>query len=280
MALSKGNPIKIGIIGGTGLDDPDILEDRREEVVETIFGAPSDALILGKIGGVECVLLARHGRKHNISPTNVNYRANIWALKNAGCSHIIVSTACGSLKEEVQPGDFVFLDNFIDRTTKRVQTFYDGSTPGAPPGILHLPMEPVFSEELRQVLISTAEELGISHHKTGTCVTIEGPRFSTKAESNLYRSWGASVVNMTCVPESVLAKEAGLLYAAVAMATDYDCWRDSGEKVSVEGVMRTFKANSQKVRELFKAAVPRIAGIPWEEHVEGLQGLLLGSTML
>ncbi|CAG7677353.1 unnamed protein product, partial [Allacma fusca] len=271
---------EIGIIGGTGLDDPDIMEERREEVVETVFGSPSDALIHGKISGVDCVLLARHGRKHNISPTNVNYRANIWALKNAGCTHIVVSTACGSLKEEVQPGDFVFLDNFIDRTTKRTSTFYDGVTPGAPQGILHLPMEPVFSDELRQVLVAAATELGIKYHSNGTCVTIEGPRFSSKAESNLYRSWGASVVNMTCVPESVLAKEAGLLYAAVAMATDYDCWRDTGEKVSVEGVMRTFKANSQKVTKLFKHVVPKIAEQSWDEHIENLQGLLQGSTML
>lgn len=163
--------LKIGIIGGSGLDNPDILENRREEIVETIYGKPSDYLIHGSIEGVECVLLARHGRKHDISPSNVNYRANIWALKEAGCTHIIVSTASGSLREDVKPGDLVFLDSFIDRTTKREQTFYDGGqTLGAPKGILHIPMDEPYSRGLRNLLVETAISLDIPHHPTGTAV--------------------------------------------------------------------------------------------------------------
>jgi 5'-methylthioadenosine phosphorylase len=180
-----------------------------------------DALIIGKISGVDCVLLARHGRKHDVSPTNINYRANIWALKEAGCTHILASTACGSLKEEIKPGNLVILDSFIDCTTKRELTFFDGKTPGCPPGICHIPMDSAYDEETRKALIETAKELGIVCHPSGTSVCIEGPRFSTRAESNVYRSWGAATVNMTTVPEAQLAKEAGLLYASVAMATDY-----------------------------------------------------------
>ncbi|CAL8093600.1 unnamed protein product [Orchesella dallaii] len=271
--------IKIGIIGGSGLDDPDILENRKEEFVETVFGKPSDALIHGTIQGIDCVLLARHGRKHNISPTNVNYRANIWALKEAGCTHIIVSTASGSLQEEVKPGDLVFIDTFIDRTNKREQTFYDGKTPGCPKGVLHIPMHDPYSKGLREVLIETAKELSIPFHPTGTVVVIEGPRFSSRAESNMYRSFGASLVNMTNVPEVVLAKEAGILYAAVAMATDYDCWRDTGEKVSVEHVLQTFRDNATKVTKLFLAAVPKIAKLEWTQEIEELKGMVAGGVM-
>ncbi|OXA42921.1 S-methyl-5'-thioadenosine phosphorylase [Folsomia candida] len=191
----------IGIIGGTGLDNPDLLEARREEYVETVFGKPSDALIHGKIGGVECVILARHGRKHDVSPTNVNYRANIWALKEAGCTHIIASTACGSLKEEIVPGDLVILDSFIDRTSKRELTFFDQKTPGGPSGICHIPMEHAYDDATRKILMQTAKELGIKFHPSGTSVCVEGPRFSTRAESNVFRSWGAATVNMTTVPE-------------------------------------------------------------------------------
>jgi 5'-methylthioadenosine phosphorylase len=270
--------IKIGIIGGSGLDDPDILENRKELFVDTIYGKPSDALIEGRIDGIDCVLLARHGRKHAISPTNVNYRANIWALKEAGCTVVVASIACGSLKEEVRPGDLVVIDQFIDRTTKREQTFFDGITAGCPKGICHLPMEFPYHPAVRRVLIDTANELGIHTHDGGTCVCIEGPRFSSFAESKLYRSWDASLVNMTTVPEVVLAKEAGLLYAAVAMATDYDCWRSDGEKVSADSVLKTFHENSSKVTRLFRAVVPKIACQNWTEHINELQSALASST--
>jgi len=277
--MTEGH-VKVGIIGGTGLDNPDILELRREQIVDTVFGKPSDALIHGKIGGIDCILLARHGRRHNISPTNINYRANIWALKEAGCTHVIASTACGSLKEEIQPGDLVILDSFIDRTSKRELTCYDGQTLGGPRGICHIPMDTVYDEGTRKLLIETCKEFGINVHPTGTSVCIEGPRFSTRAESNVYRSWGDATVNMTTVPEAQLAKEAGLLYASVAMATDYDCWRDTGEKVSVENVMKTFKENAEKVTMLFVNVVPKIAKKDWSNEILALKTLVEGGIML
>ncbi|XP_034823129.1 S-methyl-5'-thioadenosine phosphorylase isoform X1 [Pan paniscus] len=219
---------RIGIIGGTGLDDPEILEGRTEKYVDTPFGKPSDALILGKIKNVDCVLLARHGRQHTIMPSKVNYQANIWALKEEGCTHVIVTTACGSLREEIQPGDIVIIDQFIDRTTMRPQSFYDGSHSCAR-GVCHIPMAEPFCPKTREVLIETAKKLGLRCHSKGTMVTIEGPRFSSRAESFMFRTWGADVINMTTVPEVVLAKEAGICYASIAMATDYDCWKEHEE---------------------------------------------------
>lgn len=271
--------IKIGIIGGSGLDDSQILESRSEKVVSTHFGNPSDVLIEGKIAGVDCVLLARHGRNHSIMPSNVNYRANIWALKTLGCTHVIVSTATGSLQENIHPGDIVIPDNFIDRTTKRAQTFYDGNDMLV--GVCHIPMEPAFCNKTRDVLIGTAKELGIAGvHNKGTVVTIEGPRFSSKAESNLFRQWGADLVNMTLLPEVVLAKEAGLCYAAIAMATDYDCWRECGENVNVADVLATFKKNVTKVTQLITAAIPKIAEIDWSDTIDELTKTVNGSIML
>ena len=166
-------------------------------------------------------------------PSNVNYRANLWALKEEGCSHVVVTTACGSLQEEVHPGDCVILDQFIDRTTKRVSTFYDGQ-PGSLQGVCHISMETPFCERTRDLIIRAATELGSfsNVHRRGTVLTIEGPRFSSKAESILWRQWGAHVVNMTTVPEVCLAKELGMCYAAIALPTDYDSWHQSKESVS------------------------------------------------
>uniref|UniRef100_A0A1B6KHS5 S-methyl-5'-thioadenosine phosphorylase n=1 Tax=Graphocephala atropunctata TaxID=36148 RepID=A0A1B6KHS5_9HEMI len=274
-----GVPIKIGIIGGSGLNNPDILEDAKEVLVDTRFGAPSDCLIVGKIKGVDCVLLARHGRKHTINPSNVNYRANIWALKEQGCTHIITSTACGSLQENVPPGDLMLLDSFIDRTRTRIQTYFDGSKEGLP-GVCHIPLEPAFCHSTRQIILEAATELGITMHPTGTAVVIEGPRFSSKAESNLYRSWGAHMVNMTLVPEVVLAKEAGLSYAAIAMATDYDCWRDHGDGVCVADVLATFKKNVEKITKLFVAVVPKIADRKWDDVIKKNKEIVDSSVMI
>ncbi|XP_013398545.2 S-methyl-5'-thioadenosine phosphorylase-like, partial [Lingula anatina] len=217
--------VKIGIIGGSGLDNPDILEGRTEKSVNTPFGKPSDVLVEGKIKGVECVLLARHGRKHEIMPSNINFRANVHALKLEGCTHLVVTTACGSLQEHVKPGDMLFPDQFIDRTQKRVQTFYDGTCEEYK-GVSHIPMHTPFCERTRKILIESTQQLGLLHHTTGTVLTIEGPRFSSKAESKLWKSWGADIINMTTVPEVVLAKEAGMSYAAVGMVTDYDSWHE------------------------------------------------------
>ncbi|KAL5288553.1 MTAP family protein [Megaselia abdita] len=262
--------VKVGIIGGSGLDDPDILENRVETPIKTPYGEPSDVIIQGEIKGVKCALLARHGRKHSIMPTNVNYRANIWALKSIGCTHLIVSTATGSLQEQFKPGQLVVPNDFIDRTTKRAQSFYDGGG-DSPVGVCHLPMYPAFHEKTRQVLIDTARELNIDVHTKATIVTIEGPRFSSKAESLMFRQWGGDLINMTTCPEVVLAKEAGLLYGAVAIATDYDCWRDRGENVCVADVLKVFGENVSKVKSILIKSVENIAKQDWESDVCGLK---------
>lgn len=212
-------------------------------------------------------------------PSNVNYRANIWALKTLGCTHLIVSTATGSLQEHLAPGQIVIVDNFIDRTTKRSQTFYDGNEL-SPMGVCHLPMEPAFCTRTRNILIETAKELGIPVEERGTIVTIEGPRFSSKAESLMFKQWGGDLINMTTVPEVILAKEAGLCYATVAMATDYDCWRDTGDKVCVADVLAMFKKNVEKVTSILSGAVPKIAALDWTDTIEELKNTVNGSIML
>ncbi|KAG8595447.1 hypothetical protein GDO81_001520 [Engystomops pustulosus] len=276
---AAAQPVKVGIIGGSGLDDPDILEGRTEKYVETPFGKPSDALVLGKIKNVDCVLLARHGRQHTIAPTNVNFRANIWALKMEGCTHILVTTACGSLREEIQPGDIVVIDQFIDRTTKREQTFYDGA-PGCLPGVCHIPMAEPFCGKTREVLIDIAKKLGIKCHTKGTMITIEGPRFSSKAESHMFRLWGADVINMTTVPEVVLAKEAGLCYASLAMATDFDCWKEHEEAVSVDKVLKTLKENANKATSILLTAIPQIAAMDWTDTIQNMKCTVELSVMM
>ena len=248
--------VKIGIIGGSGLEDPKILRNAKEIEVDTPYGKPSSHLITGKIKNAEVVILSRHGKKHGIMPTNVPNQANIHALKEQGCTHIIVTTACGSLKEGIKPGDFVFIDQFIDRTTKRKSTFYEKDH------VCHIPMAEPFCPNLRSLLGETADELGLSNHKKGTVVTIEGPRFSTKAESHMFRQWNADVINMSTVPEVVLAREAGICYASVAMSTDYDTWHSTEEDVNIQLVLQTMKKNAENVKKLVIAAIPKIKDNP------------------
>lgn len=244
--------VKIGIIGGSGLDNPNILKEAQDIEINTPYGKPSSPLKIGKIENVEVVLLARHGRKHTIMPTNVPNQANLWALKQLGCTHILASTACGSLKEEIKPGNFVFIDQFIDRTTKRKQTFYESEQ------VCHIPMAEPFCRKLRNLLEESARELNLPYHQKGTVITIEGPRFSTKAESKMFRQWGADVINMSTVPEVVLAREAGICYVAVAMSTDYDCWHESEETVTIDAVLKVFKQNAENVLKLFLKTIPKI----------------------
>ncbi|XP_075443759.1 S-methyl-5'-thioadenosine phosphorylase [Ascaphus truei] len=277
--MAAAQLVKVGIIGGSGLDDPDILEGRTEKYVDTPFGKPSDALVLGKIKNVDCVLLARHGRQHTIAPTNVNFRANIWALKAEGCTHILVTTACGSLREEIQPGDIVVIDQFIDRTTKRHQTFFDGG-PSCLPGVCHIPMADPFCSKTREVLIDISKKLGIKCHSKGTMIIIEGPRFSSRAESLMFRLWGADVINMTTVPEVVLAKEAGICYASIAMATDYDCWKEHEEAVSVDRVLKTLKENANKATSILLTAIPQIAAMDWTDILHNMKSTVQMSVML
>ena len=248
---------KIGIIGGSGLDNPGILKDAKEIEVDTCFGRPSSPLKIGKIGHIEVVLLARHGRQHTLPPTQVNYRANIQALKEQGCTHILATTACGSLRQEIGRGDFVILDQFIDFTRHRKITYYE-EFPAGGENVRHTAMPDPFSEELRKVLITASKKLNLKFHETGTVVTIEGPRFSTRAESKMFRVWGADVINMSIAPEAILANEAGIPYAAVAMSTDYDSWHEEEESVTWEEILKVFNKNVDKVTKLLIASIPKI----------------------
>jgi len=244
--------MKIGIIGGSGLGDPNLWDNAKKTKVFTPFGAPSDLLSLGTFQGVDIVALPRHGSSHTIRPTEVNYRANIWAMKELGVTHIIAATACGSLREQIKPGDLVFIDQFIDRTTKREQSFYSGHT------ICHIPMADPFCEKLRTLFAAAAIEKSIAYHPKGTMVTIEGPRFSTRAESELFRSWHCDVINMTTVPEVVLAREAGICYAAIAMSTDYDCWKTDEAHVTLDMILKTMHDNAEKVKTILKTVIPQL----------------------
>ncbi|MBI2135289.1 S-methyl-5'-thioadenosine phosphorylase [Candidatus Woesearchaeota archaeon] len=247
--------VKIGIIGGSGLDNPDMLQNAKEIEVKTPYGKPSSPLKLGKIKNVDVILLARHGREHTIPPTQVNFRANIHALKEQGCTHILATTACGSLREEIDRGHLVILDQFIDFTRHRQMTFHEEFKPHKP---AHAPMAEPFSGYLRELLIKSCRELKIFCHETGTVITIEGPRFSTKAESNMFRIWGADVINMSIAPEAALANEAKIPYAAVAMSTDYDSWKEDEEPVTWEGILQIFGQNVEKVTALLISTIPKI----------------------
>jgi 5'-methylthioadenosine phosphorylase len=247
----------IGIIGGSGLDNPDILTSPEELYANTPYGLTSATPKKGLIEGVGVVLLPRHGKKHTIPPTQVNYRANIHALKSAGCTHILATTAVGSLAEEIGRGDFAILDQFIDFTRHRQNTFYEEFEPHNP---THASMADPFSPELRELLIQGCRELQYRHHERATVVTIEGPRFSTRAESRMFRAWGADVINMSIAPECALANEAGIPYAAVAMSTDYDSWKEDEEPVTWEAVLRIFSRNVEKVTNLLTLVIPRIPG--------------------
>ena len=245
---------RIGIVGGSGLYALDGLEDVREEVVDTPYGRPSDALVRGTLRGVELVFLPRHGRRHNMLPTDVPYRANVWALKNLGCDWLISVSAVGSLREEIHPGHAVLVDQYIDRTRgNRASTFFgDGVVAHAPFG------DPVCAT-LRGYLRQACQAAGVTVHDGGTYVCMEGPAFSTRAESNLYRSWGCSVVGMTALPEAKLAREASMSYATLAFATDYDCWHTGHDAVTVDQVVAVLNANVERARHVLRDAAVRIA---------------------
>ncbi|MBM3299984.1 MAG: S-methyl-5'-thioadenosine phosphorylase [Deltaproteobacteria bacterium] len=244
--------VKIGMIGGSGFDDPDFLIDVKTLKMGTPFGRVSSDLIIGKSGDIEVVIVLRHGLGHRIMPSAVNYRANVWALKEMGVTHIVATSACGSLREEIQPGHLVFPDQFIDRTNGRKSTFHEGDQ------VVHIAVADPFCEKLRQILVETALERGVAHHPRGTVVTIEGPRFSTRAESRMFQLWGGDIVNMSTVPEAVLAREAGICYALVAMSTDYDSWHHTEEPVTWEMIAETMKKNVEHVKKIFFKALPRI----------------------
>jgi len=243
--------MKIAIIGGSGLDNPDILKEVKEIDIDTPFGKTSSLLTTGKINDKEIVILARHGRTHNIMPSKVPYRANLWALKEIGCTHILATTACGSLRDEIKPKDLVFIDQFIDFTKHRNLTIYEDE-------VVHTPMADPICPNLRKILSETADEMDIPYHNQGTMITIEGPRFSTRAESKMFRTLGADVINMSTVPEVILARELEICYASIAMATDYDSWKEGEEGVTYEMVMKVMEHNTENVKKLLLAVIPKI----------------------
>ena len=242
---------KIGIIGGSGLDNPDILKGPVEKEHNNKYGQPSSSLTCGKLNGIEVVILSRHGKDHGISPTKINYLANIRALKDEGCTHILAATAVGSLRQEIKPGNLVFPSQFIDFTKHRNLTYFTDE-------VLHTPMSLPYDKHLTEVLCTACDELKYDYNRDVTVITIEGPRFSTKAESLMFRAWGADIINMSTCPEVILANELGIPYQTIAMSTDYDCWKDDEEPVTYEMILKIMKENAEKVKKLIVNAVGRI----------------------
>lgn len=241
----------IGVIGGSGLYEMEGLTDVRSERVRTPFGDPSDDFVLGKLNGVEMAFLPRHGRGHRILPSELNFRANIWAMKKLGVDRIISVSAVGSLKIEIEPGHAVVVDQFIDRTRgKRADTFFGNGV------VAHVSFADPVCPHLADTLYGATKETGWKSHKGGTYVCMEGPLFSTRAESHLYRSWGAEVIGMTNLQEAKLAREAEICYATLALSTDYDCWHE--EDVTVEAVLQIMASNVDKSKAVISTAAPRI----------------------
>jgi 5'-methylthioadenosine phosphorylase len=244
----------LGIIGGSGVYDIDGLTNTQWRRVESPFGAPSDELLFGELDGQKLVFLPRHGRGHRIPPSELNYRANIDVLKRAGVNEIVSVSAVGSLKEELPPGTFVIVDQFIDRTFARVKSFFETGL------VAHVSMAHPVCSRLGDIIETAAATAGIVAVRGGTYLVMEGPQFSTQAESNLYRQWGCDVIGMTNMPEAKLAREAEMCYATVAMVTDYDCWHPDHDAVTVEQVVKVLLENADRARALVKAIVPQIAG--------------------
>jgi 5'-methylthioadenosine phosphorylase len=240
---------RIGIIGGSGLYELDGFEARDRKYFQTPFGAPSDELVLGTLEGRELVFLPRHGRGHRFSPSEVPYRANIYAMKALGVGRLISVSAVGSMREEIVPGHIVFPDQFIDRTLDRPRTFFENGI------VAHVSFADPTCATLRGQVRDAADHEGIKRHEGGAYVCIEGPQFSTRAESKVFRSWGASVIGMTNLPEARLAREAEICYATVALATDYDCWYEGHEDVSVEQVIKVLTKNVDNAKKLIRRAI-------------------------
>jgi 5'-methylthioadenosine phosphorylase len=242
----------IGVIGGSGLYEIEGITDIAEVSLTTPFGKPSDSIIVGNLAGVRVAFLPRHGRGHRIPPTDVPYRANIYALKSLGVERIIGINSVGSLREELKPGDLLIPDQLIDRTVSRINTFFRESI------AVHIPFADPFCPVLSDVLYNSAKKAGASIHKGGTYVVMEGPAFSTRGESHLYRSWEASVIGMTALPEAKLAREAEICYAIIACVTDYDCWREGCESVTAEIIIRILKQNIAIAKNIIRLALSAI----------------------
>ena len=253
-ANHTGVPPVLGIIGGSGIYDIEGLTDVRWEEVNTPFGAPSDELMFGNLDGLPVVFLPRHGRGHRVPPSELNFRANIDVLKRAGVTEIVSLSAVGSLREDLPPGTFVVVDQFIDRTFARKKSFFETGL------VAHVSMADPVCARLGDEIEAAAKDTGIDTVRGGNYLVMEGPQFSSRAESELYRSWGCSVIGMTNMPEAKLAREAEMCYATVAMVTDYDCWHDDHDDVTVEQIIKVLLENADKGRSLVRALAPRVAG--------------------
>lgn len=249
----QNESVTVGVIGGSGLYDIEGLTSTRSIRVRTPFGSPFDVITVGSLEGIRVAFLSRHGRGHLLNPSGINYRANIFALKSLGVSHVISVSAVGSMKESIQPGDVVVPDQFIDLTKRRVSTFFDNGV------VAHVAFGQPVCVELGRALLSAGEKVGAKVHHSGTYLCMEGPQFSTKAESRLYRQWGVDVIGMTNMPEAKLAREAELCYATLALVTDYDCWHETEESVTVEGVLATLHRNVALAKQILRAVVPSFA---------------------
>lgn len=244
--------VRIGVIGGTGLYDIEGMADLKKVDIDTPFGKPSDTIIVGKLGGVGIAFLPRHGKGHRISPSEVPSCANIYALKSLGVEFIISSNSCGSFKEELKPGHLLIPDQIIDRTSKRTNTFFGDGI------VAHIEFADPFCPVLSKILYEAALDTGAIVHSGGTFIAMEGPAFSTRAESRLYKSWGADVIGMTVLPEARLAREAEICYASIACVTDYDSWHDVNESVTVEAILATMRNNVDNARKTIRLAAGRV----------------------
>jgi len=247
--------IELGVIGGSGLYNMKGLEIVEERAVDTPFGPPSAELVVGRLGGRTVAFLPRHGRGHAIPPSEINFRGNIFAMKQAGVRRLLSVSAVGSMKEEIRPGEFAVPDQFIDRTTRRVSTFFTTGMVG------HVGLADPVCPALSRLLAATAREAGNTVHEGGTYICIEGPQFSTRAESLVYRQWGVDLIGMTNVTEAKLAREAGLCYATLALVTDYDCWREEEEAVTVEAILAIMHDNVERAQAVVQALVPGLSGL-------------------
>jgi len=256
---------KVGIIGGSGLYNIEGIENLKEVNVKTPFGKPSDAYICGTLEGVEVVFLPRHGRGHRVSPSEINYRANIYGMKKLGVSAIVAVSACGSLKEELKPMDFVIPNQFIDRSFKRQSTFFSNGI------VAHVGFAEPVCPKICDILYKSAQALSIPVHKGGIYLNMEGPQFSTKAESFLYRSWKLDVIGMTNATEAKLAREAEIAYATLAAVTDYDCWHEVHESVTIEMIIEYLTKNVENAKKILRKSIPQIAVIDSFSAEQALQ---------
>ncbi|MCB0045667.1 MAG: S-methyl-5'-thioadenosine phosphorylase [Caldilineaceae bacterium] len=267
--------VRFGVIGGSGVYQIDALEDIEEVVLETPFGPPSDAYLVGTLHGQRVAFLARHGRGHLISPTRLNQRANIYGFKLLGVEYLIGVSACGSLQEAYEPGHIVIPDQLFDRTNARALSFFDDPAAGTEGIVVHVSVADPFCEALRQVCLQAVEQAGAPVHDGGNFVTIEGPRFSTKAESRVFRGWGMDIIGMTTTPEAQLAREAEMSYAVMAHITDYDVWHASEDAVTVEMVVETLKHNASVAKDAVANAIALLADAGPSPQANALEGAIM-----